>query len=98
MIKPASAKVLAVLSLFVVVVVAVKFNLQKDTQQAFFNKQYNCTATFKGTIRKGETVTVFEVVNERGGGMVRYKIDNHKNPTWLYASNFDGLNCKVFKF
>lgn len=67
--------------------------VKKETQQLYFAKQNYCTATFIGTIRKGETVAVFDVVNERDGGMVRYKIDSHKNPTWLYESNFNDLNC-----
>lgn len=67
--------------------------IEKETLQSYFANQSHCTATFKGTIRSGEKVKVLDLVRERGGAMVRYKIDNHKNPTWLYESNFNGLNC-----
>ena len=67
---------------------------QKEFQIATADDKWNwCNAVFKSGIRKNEVVRIYDVTSERGGIMNKYRIDDHSNPTYLYADAFKEYSC-----
>lgn len=52
----------------------------------------HCTATFTGTLNKGQEVTVTKVTYQSGFIMEKYHIAE-QGGRWYYASSFDGIQC-----
>ncbi len=54
-----------------------------------YNPLKTCTAKFKNTLLKGNTVPIDNITSERGGLMVKY----HTSNRWYYAESFTDLKC-----